>query len=373
MDETAETLQSKTFDWVRFPLIAFIIFHHFSYKNIYDANGFFYYLEYAIGGLLASIGVPIFFFISGYLFFKKGAWDKNTYIAKVKKRIGTLAVPYLLWNTITVAAQLVAQGFKCQSTTEFITYITTYPWLHAYWDINHFGNPTNWMGFNAWIHTPANDPLWFLRDLFFACLLAPVSHWVVKKLKFWGVALLCAIFVADIVPQVPALRFMAFCFFTFGAYFSINHKKTVVEFTAYQWYFLPLSILIFTFLLFSNGYWGTLRDFLLSILIVLAAPSAIVIVSTLLKNGWTKVNPLLALCAFFVYAMHRSLPLSHFLNKINDHLFHPEISPWVQFIHFMFVPTAIILIDIAAYHFLKRFMPRTLSLLTGNRRQRTYK
>ena len=372
MNDSFETLQSKAFDWLRFPLIAFIIFLHFSYENISEAKGLFYYLEYTIGGLLSSIGVPTFFFISGYLFFAKGTWSKNAYISKVKKRIGTLVVPYLIWNTITVLLLLGAHAFKCHSMSEFITHVTSYPWLHSYWDINHFGVPTNWLGFNALIYTPQNLPLWFMRDLFFACLLAPVSHWVVTTFKRYGIVLLCAIFIADIVPQVPGFRFMAFCFFTCGAYFSINRKNTVREFHNHRWFIFPITTLISIVLLLNNNNLGASLPFLLSTLIVVAVPSVILIAAALIKQGWTRLSPLLSSCAFFVYAMHQGVPLAHFMGKINNHLFHTEAGACVQFLHFLFVPSAIILIDSITYCFLRRFLPRLLSLLTGNRKVRNY-
>ncbi|MBR5715337.1 MAG: acyltransferase family protein [Bacteroidales bacterium] len=52
--------------------------------------------------LLLSV-VALFFLLSGYLFFKHlEQWDSNVWLRKMKRRLWTLLIPYILWNTIYI-------------------------------------------------------------------------------------------------------------------------------------------------------------------------------------------------------------------------------------------------------------------------------
>ena len=56
-------------------------------------------LEYLFGGGICQLAVPCFYAISGYLFF----WNcdgKEKLLEKMKSRIYSLLIPYILWNTI---------------------------------------------------------------------------------------------------------------------------------------------------------------------------------------------------------------------------------------------------------------------------------
>ena len=50
---------------------------------------------------LPRIAVPMFFFISGYYAFYKKDWSQRSiWTVELKKRVKTLLIPYLLWNSI---------------------------------------------------------------------------------------------------------------------------------------------------------------------------------------------------------------------------------------------------------------------------------
>jgi len=51
---------------------------------------------------LARIAVPTLFFISGYLFFAKGTLSVPEYRQKLKARVNSLLIPFLLWNLFTL-------------------------------------------------------------------------------------------------------------------------------------------------------------------------------------------------------------------------------------------------------------------------------
>lgn len=95
--------QSAVINFLRFPLVILVVMLHaytVTQNNVELNTGHLIYkfLTYNFSLLFGSIAVPIFFFISGYLFFNPySAIGKNYYIAKWKKRFHTLffAIYYL--------------------------------------------------------------------------------------------------------------------------------------------------------------------------------------------------------------------------------------------------------------------------------------
>lgn len=73
-----DELLSKTISYLRFPLTVGIVFIHFSLHEGLEIHGikhgldnpeWFFFIVYFISQVLARIGVPLFFVISGFLFF----------------------------------------------------------------------------------------------------------------------------------------------------------------------------------------------------------------------------------------------------------------------------------------------------------------
>lgn len=97
-------LQSKVIDLLRFPLIVAVVFIHGVGKDIFNnfnfipSNDFILLTNLTTNGI-CRIAVPLFFLISGYLFFAK-KWNMRIYKEKLKRRVHSLLIPYLLFNLI---------------------------------------------------------------------------------------------------------------------------------------------------------------------------------------------------------------------------------------------------------------------------------
>ena len=105
-----EQLLSKTITYLRFPLIILVVLLH---TIIIDQNCFgkiliphgkypiFDIILHILQRNIGDISVPLFFFISGFLFFYHiENFDIAIYKKKILKRIKSLLIPYLLWNTL---------------------------------------------------------------------------------------------------------------------------------------------------------------------------------------------------------------------------------------------------------------------------------
>ena len=62
-------------------------------------------LQSFLGSCLGQIAVPGFFCMSGYLFFRGG---RPLFREKLRKRVRTLLIPYILWNTVYYAVYILA-------------------------------------------------------------------------------------------------------------------------------------------------------------------------------------------------------------------------------------------------------------------------
>ena len=111
----------KVFDLLRFPLIVGVVFIH-SFGNPFDYGALNFHhlsgmdcyniIRVSISKVLTHVCVPTFYFISGYLFFKGlETWNVEKFMQKLKRRVKTLLVPFLIWNTISILNTLKGKLF----------------------------------------------------------------------------------------------------------------------------------------------------------------------------------------------------------------------------------------------------------------------
>ena len=101
MDKTI----SKIIDFIRFPMACAVVLLHtpgkytnWSHYTLDDLKYFSLYDHMSlISNIICQIAVPIFFLISGYLFYNK----EKSYTQKLRKRTKTILMPYFIWNGIT--------------------------------------------------------------------------------------------------------------------------------------------------------------------------------------------------------------------------------------------------------------------------------
>ena len=149
-------LQFHMFDWLRFPLIVGIVFIH-CFGKPFDiestGNGIptgmdlYNLTRVGISHVLTHVCVPTFFFISGYLFFiGLEKWNTKEWCRKVKKRGKTLFIPYLIWNSLSIAFNLMGH-YRQRGFAGIKEFIKTNNYWHLYWDSNIMDSETtNWVG-----------------------------------------------------------------------------------------------------------------------------------------------------------------------------------------------------------------------------------
>lgn len=156
--------------------------------------------------LASSTVNPMFFAISGYLFFWNiEQFSFSVYKRKLHSRLFTLLIPYLLWNLIAYLYQLTKVYLGIGSAVEGCENILSLSvFLKAFWQ---FGN-----------EGPADMPLWFVRDLILLVILTPLIHWLLTGIKRW---FYLAIVLMACLMEYGDIDWLPLFFFSLGAALSI--------------------------------------------------------------------------------------------------------------------------------------------------------
>ena len=120
--------------------------------------------------LFTSLCVPLFFVISGYLFFLNVPEKPKPryFIDKIHSRVFSLLIPYLIANALAFVCYWLAHRFAPDMIAGF---------LGENWHRPLF---VFWTG-------PVNLSLWFIRDLLYAVVLSPLIWLFVRYTRVWGV------------------------------------------------------------------------------------------------------------------------------------------------------------------------------------------
>ena len=146
-----------------------------------------------------QVAVPGFFMLSGYLFMKgipsdDAAAEKEAVRGKLKRRVNTLVIPYLLWNAIY-----------------FVIYLVT-------------GRAQIGEIFEAVFLYRCNPVFWYMFQLILITVLAPVIYYIMKKGRRAALILLAAIFTLAVLYAKLPFHYCnedALFYYCLGAYLSL--------------------------------------------------------------------------------------------------------------------------------------------------------
>ena len=370
---TPTELQSRTIDFLRFPLTVFVVFIHSlgtpplaypDYAN-FGATDFFNLIRIVGSNVLTHTAVPSFFLISGFLYFLHlKEWNISVYRQKTRRRIQTLIIPYLLWNVISLMVRLggclLGKWIPGMGDTTFLDVCTPLNWL---WNIEQWGfNNTSWIGEQVLRSGPLNVPLWFLRDLICISLLSPVVYYYVRFTRHWGVILLALCYASHIFPNWTGLGITSVFYFTLGAYFSIEGKNMIEWMQRYSKRLSICALVLFPIVVYYNG--GNTKEgaILMPFFIISMLPLLFSWGAKCAMRG-VQMPQLLSSCSFFIYALH-SVVVLRLCIKISETIL-PWDTAWIHLLRYFLVPVLIVACCILVYAVLKKVCPRFLHLLTG--------
>ena len=303
---------------LRLPLIVLVTYAH-SYGGVAEGysligSGWDSYeiLKIAMSQTLVKVAMPTFFVMSGYLFFANvEKFNKEIYQQKLWRRIKTLLIPYIIWNL------LMAAKLKMFS-------------LSIFW-------------------TPANMPLWFLRDLMIVSLLTPIIYIGVRKLGYWLFVLLLPIYLTGIWAIQPGLNPYAICFFTLGAFLSIREMNLIdtclkLEKSAYT-----LTIVLALVMILS--YPSVAYSLLLLCFRVVSVMAAFCLAYRIFSRTDKRIPKTVCDASYFIFLAHYVF----FFSLIDDTFFSLfGMSTPSLCIHYLLCPLLKVAIFIATYYLYRK-------------------
>jgi peptidoglycan/LPS O-acetylase OafA/YrhL len=345
---------------LRFPLIVGVIFIHAYSSTVALSTGQVGLLNVSptvmfirdfISQGMARISVPLFFLMSGYLFFRVGQFSLIEYVAKLKRRIHTLVIPYLFWNSLVLgflaAAQLIPLAQPYFSGANQV--VGDYTW------IDYFEAFIGWRGY------PISFQFWFIRDLMILVLCTPVIYLIHKKAPYIFLGLLGLCWVCDYEPiAMPAIEGMMF--FSSGAILGLRRVSLFATDRLG-----PLFSIIYIALLFvstlTRG--APFNPYLHKAGIIFGIVTVLYATKPVLKHERiSKTLEILGMASFFIFAVHE--PALKITRKIIYRTITVDSSGQALLIYLL-LPLFIITIAMIAYRILSVTTPKLLSIITGGR------
>lgn len=339
----------KIVDFLRFPLIMVVVLIHCNYPatgltEVQNSAPIFYTIQQFLQHHIYTVAVPLFFFISGYLFFRNGIPDYIDLKRKLIRRLQTLLIPYILWNTIGMCV------FLLKTSHYFVNYFPQYADLDL--SILYLIK-----GFIAVPNTkfPYDLSLWFLRNLIIIIGITPLLCIAFKKMRF--LALLIPIVLICFVPSFCyGLSFDLF-YFMIGGVFSIINYDLCDFIKKVKW----ISLITWIILIICTIY---ISNEIFYLLCVLAGIFASLYVGLLCIERNYKIPCLLTKSTFFIYAFH-ALFIS-FMTKICLNIL-PTNNEFNAIISYLFLFLNLSGGSILVFYIFNRLFPKLTSILTGKR------
>ena len=289
------------------------------------------------------IAVPLFFVISGALFFRN--YSNKNYGKKIKSRFFSLVIPYLFWNSIPLA-------------TMFFRFIISGNYESSFGETNFFLTV---------FHHQHNVIFWFIFDLIIFIILSPLLDLFLRKrvvaysvlflillLKNWNIEL----------PETVFFRSDSIFFYYlgcligrwhFGLFSRVNYNRSIM---------IVATVILFacnvlsSVIMFNNIVLHKTLDTLFLLVYIVA----FWFVSNCVIHFKMRV---FYYDSFMIYALHQKIsrPLCYGLYRLL-----PPINILSLFLNFSISFSITLLLIILSSTVLKRYLPHIYNFISGNRK-----
>lgn len=346
---------------LRFPLIVGIVFIHNFGNSVAMADGkvggvqhstLVDFIENILSNGLARTAVPLFFLMSGYLFFYGLEWTAENYFQKLRSRAKSLLLPFLFWNILMLLAMAIAQSVPALSTFfsgRFILPIADYDWFDYPMSIFGIGRP------------PISYQFWFIRDLMLLVVATPLIHLVNRRAPALVIALLACLWLLGIgLKFIPSTE--AILFFCIGSYLG-GQRINLMALDRYGAKITWLYAILLVFTAMSSSAWYHAYMYRTSIMFGVVSMLYLTKLAVL-NDGLRNKLLLLGTASFFVYAAHE--PALTIIRKLAYKSLRPESAGMILGLYFC-VPLLLIAILVTTYFILRRLAPKFTGAIVGGR------
>lgn len=335
---------SNKISYLNLILIVFVLLLHSYYTEASDYPCAMAIQRFTGTYGLTGVAVPMFYLLSGLLFFN-GIKAVKDCLPKMRKRVRTLLVPYIIWNIIFVLWYVVLQNL---------------PGIGGFINNDIAGkvcSPDIVSDIYELLWKPANSPLWFLRDLIILVATSPIWYFFIKQLKWFGPLF--------IVILTPYINLYVSPFFLLGGCIAMHSSLEKISYKFIGGGKTYIAAIVYV----GNAFAQIFIDYHHSYQSFIACLCGIVTIWWLYdwivkgKNyKMAKLHQLLGY-SFFIYLFHE--PVFNIIKKLDLKIL--GVHEWSLIILYLANPIIMCVLAILIAKLLQKFVPKTYSILVGGR------
>lgn len=321
------------------------------------------WLQYFLANGLLRFRIPILFAISGYLFARREGVEPHG--QRVRRRLRTLGLPYLLWSGLWLATLWALEQFPITKQAVIDAEISPF-WPRQLLSQYSVGELVQ-----RWLVIPAPFQLWFLRSLLVYNLAYPWLRVAIlrKPVIYFSVVGLLWFFMIEL----PFLEGAGLLFFGLGMWLALRQKEVLVP---PRWFRLGLFAglwlgvcLLKTWLAFHMK-----PPFSLPLGLGMLALHKVGEVSGMLV-AWFGLNGLVRWCmarpwfqwltgfSFMIYVLH--VPFVNYATELA--LRYGRDVPHIHLLTYLLLPLLVVAVSVAIGALLRKVVPGIYAVLTGGR------
>ena len=402
-----KNVTSELISFVRFPLAICVVMGHcffrikgWQYDKLAEQGfGSNVVMEFILSTRnIFLFVVSLFFLISGYLFFLHlEKWNSDGWLRKMKRRLWTLFIPYVLWNTLYIIYNIGPEIWECfahgKPCDEVKAWVNDHGgWIGLYWNARSIGvGQVDIWGHPAHTTVPILLPFYFIRDLIVVDLCTPLFHFLLRsrdgKVSPYAIVtmvLLAFLYLTQTSFIIPGFTAEAFFFFGWGAFLSLNRFELSDVFYARRWSFAIVTLILYIAMICNGFIYSRTGRIIYPFYIVFEVITIINLLAWFVKRSYS--NSLLSKlkdgtirwqdATFFIFAFHFFIfkDVFRLLNRIGGALtgFYDVRSmemanrfPYVVIMNYFLRIVIIVTICMFVYVILRKFLPRVCSILCG--------
>lgn len=316
-------------------------------KNYLDMQNALPYVLYKIlAGTFGAVGVPFFFLQSGYWMFRFNFFERKSdrLKRKLKKKIYSIGIPFLLWNTLGLLFFLIVTrlpGISSMINGGQVVPITIRNilegiFLHKFYIV-----------------------FWFMQDLIVLTALSPILIRLLRNQYLICVTIMVLLVLSVLDINTPVCQTTSLLFFLIGGALPVYYREYWEKINDN---YFEVGIYLALFFVCAVIRWFSLP--VLSTISLVLSPILFwksCDVLTLI-NIFDREPLWFCKQSFFIYAAHDFIveSLSAILSKVSDNI------AWVS-ICFIVTPLIVLALLYVVARLLSQRLPKVYGLLCGNR------
>ena len=297
---------------------------------------------------MGQFAVPLFFLISGFLFFK----NANSMIDvknKITKRVHTILLPYLLWNLIYYIIHLILKTGNEFDLAEIYLAMTNYTY---------------------------NPAFWFMYQLILLIAISPILFLAFKNAKYLYLPIVVASLFILLGVDAPYINEDAIFYYYLGAIICKRYESNKFKFIDKKKAILFLSLSLISIAINKTIYYYVLPYniklvpiFTYTIVLARAIVSLFIFYLVDVFSSYSRVHSFME-NTFVLYAVHYMIVKAlNIFSKYFMYKFLPDNTyEIIEIIVFVLSPVICVIFNIYFVKFLKSKAPKALAILSGNRR-----